>query len=132
MRQVEKRSESRQFLQIPLSFHLLQSDSLPKEYFSETSNISRAGILMKSPVPLQVGSPIALHLRVPTHISGSPRSVLRYYGHVVHEVRMAGGILAYGIQIVRPLRETLGFSPQGRHATATYRSNLEVPNTIGT
>jgi hypothetical protein len=103
MSNIERRSDTRHPVEIPLWFHVLLQANDPKEICSETSNVSRTGILMRSPLPLKVGSPIALKLRIPTHISGSARTFFRAFGHVVHEVLLGDGQLGYGIQLVRPL-----------------------------
>jgi hypothetical protein len=103
MSNLERRSDTRHSVEIPLWFHVLLQADGGKEICSQTSNVSRTGLLMRSPLPLRVGSPIALKLRIPTHISGSARTFFRAFGHVVHEVLLGDGQLGYGIQLVRPL-----------------------------
>jgi len=94
----EKRVSPRQLLQIPLRFRILEVGSLDPELASETSNISRSGLFMKSPLPLKVGSSLAITLRVPTYLSGSARSMFQCTGRVVHERELADGHIGYGIQ----------------------------------
>jgi PilZ domain len=94
----EKRVSPRQLLQIPLRFRILEVGSPDPELASETSNISRSGLFMKSPLPLKVGSSLAITLRVPTYLSGSARSMFQCTGRVVHERELADGHIGYGIQ----------------------------------
>jgi len=98
MQKLEKRISPRQSLQIPLRFHSGEMASTDPEVASETSNISRTGLFMRSPLRLKVGEPLALTLRVPTYLSGSARSILECSGRVVHERRLPNGDLGYGIQ----------------------------------
>jgi hypothetical protein len=72
--------------------------STEPELASETSNISRSGLFMRSPLPLKVGAPISMTLRVPTYLSGSARSDVRCTGHVVYERQLPNGDIGYGIQ----------------------------------
>jgi hypothetical protein len=53
---------------------------------------------MKSPLPLRVGSALAITLRVPTYLSGSARSTVQCTGRVVHERQVANGDIGYGVQ----------------------------------
>lgn len=98
MQKLEKRTSPRQSLQIPLHFHVTDVGSVEPELSSETSNISRSGLFMKSPLPLRVGSPLAITLRVPTYLSGSARSTVQCVGRVVHERELPNGDIGYGIQ----------------------------------
>jgi PilZ domain-containing protein len=98
MQKLEKRTSARQSLQIPLRFRVVEVGAAESELASETSNISRSGLFMKSPLPLKVGSPLAMTLRVPTYLSGSARSVVECLGRVVHERRLPNGDIGYGIQ----------------------------------
>ena len=98
MQNPEKRVSPRQLLQIPLRFRILEVGSPDPELASETSNISRSGLFMRSPLPLKVGSSLAITLRVPTYLSGSARSMFQCTGRVVHERELADGHIGYGIQ----------------------------------
>ena len=55
MQNPEKRTSPRQSLQIPLRFRVAEVGSTEPELASETSNISRSGLFMRSPLPLKVG-----------------------------------------------------------------------------
>jgi hypothetical protein len=73
------------------------------ELDSETSNISRSGLFMKSPLPLKLGAPLAMTLRVPKYLSGSARSDIPCTGRVVHERQLPNGDIGYGIQFKQML-----------------------------
>jgi PilZ domain len=103
MEKLEKRISPRQSLQIPVQFHSGEMAATDPEIASETSNISRHGLFMRSPLRLKIGEPIALTLRVPTYLSGSARSVVECAGRVVHERRLPSGDLGYGVRFEQML-----------------------------
>jgi hypothetical protein len=103
MQKLEKRTSPRQSLQIPLRFRNVEVGATEPEFASETSNISRSGLFMRSPLPLKVGVPLAMTLRVPTYLSGSARSVVNCIGRVVHERRLPNGDIGYGIHFEQML-----------------------------
>ena len=103
MLNLERRSEARHSMELPLWFHILLQAQEGNAIHSETSNVSRTGILMRSPLQLLIGAPVALNLRIPTQISGSARTFFQLFGHVVHELLFGDGELGYGIRLVRPL-----------------------------
>jgi hypothetical protein len=103
MQKLEKRVSPRQALQIPLHFHLTEIGTTEPELAAETSNISRSGLFMCSPLPLKVGVSLAMTLRVPTYLSGSARSVIKCMGRVVHERRLPNGDIGYGIHFEQML-----------------------------
>ena len=98
MQNLEKRTCQRQSLQIPLRFHSIEMAVTDPDVASETSNISRSGLFMRSPLRLQIDEILSLTLRVPTYLSGSARSEVQCSGRVIHERRLAGGDLGYGIR----------------------------------
>ncbi len=124
MSNLERRSDTRHPVEIPLWFHILLQVNGGEEIRSETSNVSLTGILMRSPLPLLIGAPIALKLRIPTQISGSARTFFRVFGHVVHEVFLGEGQLGYGIQLVRPLLADLDSLPLPPDFVATARPEI--------
>ncbi|HTB93838.1 MAG TPA: PilZ domain-containing protein [Candidatus Sulfotelmatobacter sp.] len=103
MQKLEKRVSPRQSLQIPLRFRNVEVGSTEPELASETSNISRTGLFMLSPLPLKVGAPLAMILRVPTYLSGSARSDVKCTGRVVHERQLPNGDIGYGIRFEQTL-----------------------------
>jgi hypothetical protein len=117
MQKLEKRVSPRQSLQIPLRFRIQEVAAPEPELASETTNISRSGLFMKSPLPLKVGSALALTLRVPTYLSGSARSTVQCTGRVVHERELANGDIGYGIQF----EQTLNFQrPSVSHTVPAH------------
>ena len=103
MQKLEKRNSPRQSLQIPIRFHSGEMASTDPDVNCETSNISRTGLFMRSPLRLKIGEPLLMTLRVPTYLSGSARSAVECQGRVVHERRLPNGDLGYGIQFEQTL-----------------------------
>ena len=103
MPKLEKRVSPRQSLQIPLRFRVAEAGSPEPELALETTNISRSGLFMRSPLPLKVGAPLSITLRVPTYISGRARSIVQCTGHVVHECQLPNGDIGYGVQFENQL-----------------------------
>lgn len=118
MQKLEKRTSPRQSLQIPLRFRVAEVGATEPELASETSNISRSGLFMRSPLPLRVGAPVAMTLRVPTYLSGSARSDVQCTGRVVHERHLPNGDIGYGIQF----ESLLSFQRSAAPQTATPQS----------
>jgi hypothetical protein len=99
MRETAERSTPRQPLQVPLRFRVLDEESSNAgETFSETSNISQAGLFMYTHLRLKLGTPLSLSLRIPTSLSGSGRYYFHCRGHVVHEQKLPGGHQGYGVK----------------------------------
>ena len=112
MQKLEKRTSPRQSLQIPLRFRVAEVGVTEPELASETSNISRSGLFMRSPLPLRVGAPLAMTLRVPTYLSGSARADVQCTGRVVHERHLPNGDIGYGIQFESQLSFQRSAAPQ--------------------
>jgi len=125
MQHLEKRITPRQSLQIPLRFRIAEIGATEPELASETSNISRSGLFMRSPLPLRVGAPLAMILHVPTYLSGSARSDVKCTGRVVHERHLPNGDIGYGIEFERilSLQQTSVSRPVSTHAQATINSS---------
>jgi hypothetical protein len=103
MENLEKRTNPRQSLQIPLRFRNVEVGSDEPELASETSNISCSGLFMRSPLPLRVGTPLSMILRLPSYLSGNPRTDVQCTGRVVHECSLPNGDIGYGIQFEQAL-----------------------------
>ena len=103
MQKLEKRTSPRQSLQIPLHFRDVEVGSTGYELSSETSNISRSGLFMRSPLPLKVGTSLSMTLRVPTFLSGNPRTDVQCTGRVVRERSLPNGDIGYGIRFEKLL-----------------------------
>jgi hypothetical protein len=124
MQNHEKRTSPLQSLQIPLHFHNVELGSAEPELASETSNISRSGLFMRSPLPLRIGAPLAMTLRVPTYLSGNASSDVRCTGRVVHEHHLPNGDLGYGIQF----EQLLSFQQSTLARTAASSDPTDSPN----
>ena len=107
MQNLEKRTAPRQTLQIQVRFHSGEMEAAEPEIASETFNISPTGLFMRSPLRLKPGDRLALTLRIPTYLSGNPRSDVQCTGLVIHERRLPTGELGYGIHF----EQTLNFQP---------------------
>jgi PilZ domain len=103
MQKLEKRTTPRQALQIPVRFHSGEMEAADPDITSETTNISRSGLFMRSPLRLKLGDILGLTLRVPTYLSGSARADVQCVGRVVHERRLSTGELGYGIHFEQML-----------------------------
>ncbi len=125
MQNLEKRTSPRQSLQIPLRFRNVDVGSDEPELASETINVSRSGLFMRSPLPLRVGAPLFMTLRVPTYLSGSARAVIQCVGRVVHERNLPNGDIGYGIQFEQmlTLQQASVARPANAHAHATAHSS---------
>jgi hypothetical protein len=95
----ERRTPSRYSMRIPLRFRVAEDSPLAKEFSSETVNISSQGFCMQIKQRIKVGSLLALNLRVPTEISGSPFVELCCTGRIAWEGRRPDGTFGYGVSI---------------------------------
>ena len=118
MQKLEKRTSPRQSLQIPLRFRVAEVGSTEPELASETANISRSGLFMRSPLPLRVGAPLSVTLRVPTYLSGSARSGVNCIARVVYERHLPNGDTGYGVQFEQML-SLQGTSPNDSAVSPT-------------
>lgn len=97
----ERRTPSRYPMRIPLRFRVSEDSSSAKEISSETINISSQGFCMQLSQRIKVGSLLALNLRVPTEISGSPFVELCCTGRIAWEGVRPDGTYGYGVAIER-------------------------------
>lgn len=115
MQYFDKRNCPRQSLQIPVRFHSVEMAVTDPDVASETSNISRTGLFMRSPLRLKIDEILAITLRVPTYLSGNARSEVQCSGRVIHERRLPSGDLGYGIRF----EQTLSFQHTSPLASAS-------------
>jgi PilZ domain len=97
----ERRTPSRYPMRIPLRFRLAEDSNSGKEISSETLNISSQGFCMQLKQRIKVGSLLALNLRVPTEVSGSPFVELCCTGRIAWEGPRPEGMYGYGVAIER-------------------------------
>jgi PilZ domain-containing protein len=98
----ERRIDPRVSVAVPLRFRALNVQNAT-EQIAESQNISQRGLFFFTSVPLKVGTPVELSLRMPPAISGNVSSDVRCVGRVVHvrENGALGGKLGVGIHIER-------------------------------
>lgn len=99
MKRIERRTSRRYILNVPVRIGQLAAIGESHEPPGQTLNVSRTGILMTSPLRLEVGSQLHLTLQVPMEISGSAVRRFRCNGRVVREEKLADGTIGYGIEI---------------------------------
>jgi hypothetical protein len=86
-------------IRLPLYFRALDPHDDGAEHFAEVVSIETWSFVMRSPVPLRVGSTISLRMRIPVEISGSAFHDMRGIGRVVSECTLQSGELGYLIRI---------------------------------
>jgi hypothetical protein len=86
-------------IRIPLFFKAADAGCDSIEYAGETVTISDHTFVMRSPIPLKLGSVLALRMRVPVDISGSPFRETRGTGRVMCECALKDGTIAYQVAI---------------------------------
>jgi PilZ domain len=79
----ERRIDPRVNVRVPLQFRPLNKASSP-EYLAESENISQRGIYFETDVPLKIGTPLEVSLRMPQELSGKAWSDVRCVARVVH------------------------------------------------
>jgi hypothetical protein len=102
MSSVERRIDTRVNIRVPLRFRALNIAN-SAEQAAETENISQRGIYFETMIPLKVGTPLEVSLRMPQELSGISSSDVRCVARVVH-VRpnsQAGGMSGIGLHIER-------------------------------
>ena len=81
----DRRLAPRHSLQIPLQLRIWRACA--PAYIAQSVNISGRGVLLDTELPLQVGSAVELHLKLPEDITGQPTTEWRCKGHVVRVVQ---------------------------------------------
>ena len=99
---IERRVDPRVNVRVPLRFRVLnghQSD----EQAAEAENISQRGIYFTTVVPLKVGMPLEVFLRMPQELSGKTSSDVKCIARVVrvNDNSAFGGKSGVGLHIER-------------------------------
>jgi hypothetical protein len=96
----ERRIDTRINLNVPLRFRVLNSAN-SEERTGESINISQRGILFATAVPLVVGTPLEVSLKMPREVAGHAASDLKCIARVVHVELNAflGGKAGIGLHI---------------------------------
>jgi hypothetical protein len=98
----ERRIDTRVNICVPLRFRILNLSGAT-EQAAESENISQRGMFFLTNVPLKVGTPVEVSLRMPPELAGKVSSDVKCVARVVH-VRpgsAAGGKLGIGLHIER-------------------------------
>ena len=98
----ERRIDTRVNIRVPLLFHALNNPG-STEQKAESENISQRGIFFSTDVPLTVGTPVEVSLRMPQELAGKMASDVKCVARVVH-VRPSssvGGKMGIGLHIER-------------------------------
>jgi len=96
----ERRIDTRINLNVPLRFRVLNIPN-SQELTGESINISQRGILFATAVPLVVGTPLEVSLKMPREVEGHAASDLKCIARVVHVEPNAflGGKAGIGLHI---------------------------------
>ena len=79
----ERRYDARVHFRVPLRFRLLdRPDST--DQVGESENISQRGIYFVADVPLKLGTPVEVCLRMPKELTGGTKSEVKCVARVVH------------------------------------------------
>lgn len=98
----ERRIDERMIVSVPLRFRALNNPG-STEQAAESKNISQRGMYFLTHVPLKVGTPVEVLLRMPAEFAGKAASDVKCVARVVH-VRPSsgpGGMLGIGLHIER-------------------------------
>jgi Tfp pilus assembly protein PilZ len=98
----ERRIDTRVNICLPLRFRALNNPGAT-EQTAHSENISQRGIFFETNVPLKVGTPVEVSLRMPQELAGKMSSDVKCVARVVH-VRPSdapGGMAGIGLHIER-------------------------------
>jgi hypothetical protein len=116
MNSIERRVDTRVNIRVPLRFRILNSAEATEEV-AEAQNISQRGIYFTTDVPLQIGTPLEVSIRMPQELTGRMYSDVKCIARVVHihADSLLGGKAGVGLYIERyeansSARRRTGFS----------------------
>lgn len=98
----ERRFDTRVNIRVPLRFRILNNPGAT-EQAAESENISQRGVFFSTNVPLKVGTPVEVSLRMPQELAGRLSNDVRCVARVVHvrQNTASGGLLGIGLHIER-------------------------------
>jgi hypothetical protein len=98
----ERRIDTRVNVRVPLRFRALNLANA-QEQSAVSENISQRGIYFETSVPLKVGMPLEVSLRMPQELTGKTSADVRCMARVVHvrQSTQAGGNSGIGLHIER-------------------------------
>lgn len=102
MNSSERRLDPRVNISVPLRFRALNNPGAT-EQLAQSENISQRGVYFMTTVPLKIGTPVEVSLRMPQAIAGKATSDVRCVARVVHvnPSLAPGGKLGIGLHIER-------------------------------
>lgn len=102
MNSSERRIDTRVNIRVPLRFRVLDNPEAA-EQTAESENISQRGIYFATNVPLKVGTPLEVSLRMPPELAGKTSGDVRCVARVVHVQpgSALGGRTGIGLHIER-------------------------------
>jgi len=98
----ERRIDTRVNICVPLRFRALNNPG-STEQVAESQNISQRGMYFLTNVPLKIGTPVQVSLRMPQELAGATASDVKCVARVVHVKpgSRPGGMLGIGLHIER-------------------------------
>ncbi len=98
----ERRIDPRVNISVPLRFRALNNPG-STEQTAESENLSQRGMYFMTHVPLKIGTPVEVSLRMPTELAGKLSSEVKCVARVVHVTPSSapGGMLGIGLHIER-------------------------------
>jgi hypothetical protein len=104
----ERRIDTRVNVCVPLRFRALNNPGAT-EQTAKSENISQRGMYFLTNIPLKIGTPVEVSLRMPQELGGEITSDVKCVARVVHVKQNSGpgGILGIGLHIERYETQTL-------------------------
>jgi hypothetical protein len=98
----ERRIDTRVNITVPFRFRVLNNPGAT-EQIAESINISQRGLLFATTIPLNVGTPLEVSLKMPHELAGPVSNDVRCVARVVHVQPSAifGGKAGIGVHIER-------------------------------
>jgi hypothetical protein len=98
----ERRIDTRVNVCVPLRFRALNNPG-STEQAAESENLSQRGMYFMTHIPLKVGTPVEVSLRMPQELAGKMSSDVKCVARVVHVTPSLtpGGMLGIGLHIER-------------------------------
>ena len=98
----ERRLDTRVNICVPLRFRALNNPG-STEQSAESENISQRGMYFLTNVPLKIGTPVEVSLRMPQELAGRVASDVKCVARVVHVKPSSapGGRMGIGLHIER-------------------------------
>ena len=98
----ERRIDTRVNIRVPLRFRALNNPGAT-EQTAESENISQRGLYFLTEIPLRIGTPVEVSLRMPPEFAGKAESDVKCVARVVHVCPSSapGGMSGIGLHIER-------------------------------